>query len=176
MPGFSIAGTGGETRFGGRPNSLAEVRRTHRWTFETLSSLDAPVFVVLQTASRPNLSFDEPEMHHNQEKVYFAGKHTWEPIELKWYDVEQDPDVSSAMWTWLNQCLIVTDMNVNLPNVYKAREANLNMVDGMGTPTERWRIFNGWPQKLDWADLDYTNSELQLIEVTYRYDRAVREQ
>ena len=168
MPGFQINGTGGG------PNSLAEVRRTHRWIFTSTTFLRQEVLLVLKGCSRPSMSFEEPAMHHNQEQVYYAGKHTWEALSMSWYDVEQDPDVSEAMYAWLNQCLIVIDANVNPPNVYKATQASLNMRDGLGNTTEEWQIFNGWPQALDWGSLDYSSSDLQLIEVKFRFDRAVR--
>lgn len=168
MPGFNICGQGQG------PNSLAEVRRTHRWTFASTTYLNRNVLVYLKTATRPSMSFDEPEMHHNQEKVYYAGKHTWEPLNLTWYDAEQDPDVSENMWEWLNVCLDVTQANVNPPNVYKATETNLAMLNGLGAPTESWTVCNGWPKLINWSNLDYTSSELQTIEVQFRFDRAVR--
>lgn len=173
MPGFRIAGQGQG------PNSTAEVRRTHRWIFESMTHLQQQVLLVLKTASRPSLTFEEPPMHHNQEQVYFAGKHTWEALSLSWYDVEQEPDVSKAMWDWMEKCLILTGndaANVNPPSDYKATESNLQMRDGLGNPSETWDIYNGWPQQINWGPLDYSSSDLQLIEVKFRFDRAVRQQ
>lgn len=174
MPGFAI--TGGEA--GGNaanPASLNEVRRTHRWVFETLGLLSrADVLLVLKSASRPSFQFEEPAMHHNQEQVYFAGKHTWEPITLTWYDVEQPIDVSDAIWQWLGSIANFATMVVEPPATYKAAEARLAMLDGAGGTSEQWRVFNGWPQAINWNSLDYSSSDLQLIEVKYRYDRAIK--
>ena len=173
MPGFMINGDQG-----GQPNSVAEVRRTHRWVFRAIGTLQGrEVFLVLKSASRPSITFEEPPMHHNQEQVYFAGKHTFEPLALAWYDVEQEPDVSKAMWDWMEVCMPLSNgeaANVNTPRAYKSAEANLDMIDGVGTATESWGIYNGWPQAINWNALDYSASDLQLIEVKYRYDRAVR--
>jgi len=36
-------------------------------------------------------------MHHNQEVAKFAGKQEWDPVNLVWYDVEQNPDVSKGI-------------------------------------------------------------------------------
>ena len=171
MPGFNIHGEGNG------PNSLAEVRRTHRWIFEGHPSVSGPVMLVLQKAARPNMTFEEPVMHHNQEQVYFAGKHSWESIGMSYYDVEQSPDVSAAMWAWMNVCMSLVGANaaaVQPPSAYKAQTVNLNMQDGMGNSTETWAIYNGWPQNINWGGLDYTSTELQLIEVKYRFDRAVK--
>ena len=174
MPGFMIHGEGAG------PNSLAEVRRTHRWEFESLGPgnlLAREVRLVLKTASRPSLTFEEPPMHHNQEQVYFAGKHTWEALALSWYDVEQEPDVSAEMFKWLEKCMSLTGGNaaaVNVPNTYKATESRLSMQDGLGSSTEVWGIYNGWPQQINWGGLDYSSSDLQLIEVKFRFDRAAQ--
>jgi len=171
MPGFVINGEGVG------PNSLAEVRRTHRWLFESTTHLSSDVLLVLKEASRPSVEFEQPEMHHNQERVYFAGKHEWEPISLQWYDVEQDPDVSAAMWDWMEICLSFsgeTAMQMRAPNQYKATTSMLQMRNGLGNATETWEIYNGWPQQLNWGELDYAETDLQLIEVEFRFDRAKR--
>ncbi|GAF79002.1 unnamed protein product, partial [marine sediment metagenome] len=82
------------------------------------------------------MTFEEPEMHHNQEKAYFAGKHAWEPITLVWYDGEQSPDISDEIYKWIDKGVLlgVGTANVNAPNKYK-KEAKLQMLDGAGKAT-----------------------------------------
>jgi hypothetical protein len=174
MPGFIIGGVGAG------PNHTVETRRKHRWLFRTLGKaaageFAAEVLVILKEASRPHPTFEEPEMHHNQEKSYFAGKHSWEPIKLVWYDGEQAPDVSREMWDWLNGVLGVHRGNipVNKPNQYK-KNGSLEMLMGDGTPSERWELFGCWPQDINWNTLDYADTEIQTIEVNMRIDRANR--
>jgi hypothetical protein len=173
MPGFNINGSGGEQ--GGAPNSLSEVRRTHRWIYDVLGigSWKDGVRLVLKSCSRPSMQFEEPAMHHNQEQVYYAGKHTWDASTLTFYDVEQDPDVSAAMYDWVQSVLTIARANVAPPRAYK-RFAQLSMVDGVGDVTESWRMLNTWPQATNWNSLDYSSSDLQTIEVKMRFDRAER--
>lgn len=175
MPGFQI-GQGGANQ----PSNVVETRRKHRWIFETIDrgaagTFDRRSLVLLQSASRPHVTFEEPELHHNQEKAWFAGKHSWEPITLVWYDGEQSPDVSSEIYDWVDQGVLTSigDANVNIPSQYK-KNATLQMLDGAGNPSETWTILGCWPQDVNWGDLDYTNTEIQTIEVTMRYDRATR--
>ena len=169
MPGFKIAGQGTG------PNATAEMRRTHRWEFQTIGGGTlAQVRLLLKTASRPSFALEEAQMHHNQEQVYYAGKQTWEPLALSWYDAEQDPDVSQSMWDWINKCADIKNANVNPPSAYKADEARLQMLDGVGTATETWTMYNGWPQQSNWGGLDYSSNEIQLIEIKFRFDRAIR--
>jgi hypothetical protein len=176
MPGFNIGGGGGANE----PSNVAETRRKHRWLFETLPPLQQNVRLFLQKASRPNFKYEEAIMHHDQEQAYFAGKQSWEPITLTWYDAEQDPDVADEMMNWVKTVTTgglgpPAQITVAPPNAYKT-QAELTMTDGAGQPTERWELKGCWPQQSNWGDLDYTNSEIQLIEVTMRYDRAVKVQ
>ena len=167
MPGFKIGGRGNG------PSSTNEMRRTHRWTFAVISPETRDINVLLKTASRPSFTFDKPEVHHNQEKIYYAGKQTWEPVTLTWYDAEQPVDVSERLWTWLNSVSNIPTANVSHPRDFKG-DGDLRMLDGQGVTTEQWILYNGWPESVNWQALDYSSSEVQLIEVKYAYDRAER--
>ena len=164
------------------PSNMLETRRKHRWVFTSIPAFDKPSFLlVLKSAARPQFKFEEPVMHHNQEQVYFAGKQSWEPIDLVWYDAEQPDDVSEAVWKWLGSADksqsvgIFDEANVRRPDQYKI-DAELSMVDGMGDSTEKWTLKGTWPQKVNWEDLAYDNTEIATITVTVRFDRAVRTQ
>lgn len=150
-----------------------EVRRKHRWLFSTLAEFSREALLVLQKAQRPTVKFEEPEMHHNQEVVRFAGKHSWEPISLTWYDSEQNPDVSLAIWQWCKSVCDFTTANVAPPRSYK-KQGQIQMLDGMGSPTEKWTLCNCWPKESNWGDIDYTATDIETIEVTMRFDRAQR--
>ena len=174
MPGFNIS-----SGFQNQKNSVSEPRRKHRWIMETLGPLTPTEALYLQKASRPSFKYDEVEMHHDQEKAYFAGKQEWEAMALGWYDIEQDPDVSEAVAKWLN--IITTNFlnvgnltGVALPSAYK-KEAKLSMTSGeQGSVNESWTLYNCWPSTTNWGDLDYTTSDIAMIEMTLRFDRAVR--
>lgn len=173
MPGFIIGGTGGPG-----PNHMIETRRKHRWVFETLGKaangdFSSPTLLILKEASRPHPTVEEPEMHHNQEKAYFAGKHSWEATKLVWYDGEQDPDVSNELWQWLNGVIDITAVTVQVPSAYK-KEGKLQMLRGDGSASETWQMFGCWPQDINWNSLDYADTEIQTIECTMRFDRAIK--
>ncbi len=183
MPGFNICGEG----FG--PSARTEVRRKHRWVFETLSignsgdQFEQDELLYLLKAQRPHLKFEEPTMHHDQEQAYYAGKHSWEPVTMSWYDIEQDPDISQRLWDWAEAVVDFSRACVNPPSMYKG-EAKLSMISGCSGSgagggnaggariTESWLFCNCWPKDLNWGDLDYADTELATIEATMRFDRA----
>jgi hypothetical protein len=175
MPGFNINGVGGLTN---APAHNTEVRRRHRWQFETLGRgtgvWSQTELLMLLSASRPNVKFEEPEMHHNQEVVRFAGKQDWDPVSLVWYDGEQNPDISKGLYHWLETVTNMESIQVAHPRNYK-RQASLAMLDGAGRPNERWDMYGTWPASINWQELDYSSTDLLTCEATLRYDRAKRQ-
>ena len=169
MPGFKIVG--GES--GNVPGNMIETRSRHRWIFQVLQPFDSQGLLILKEAARPHFTFEEPEMHHDQEKAYFAGKQSWEATKMVWYDAEQ-PDLSAKVYEWLKKVVDLLAANVSVPSAYKAL-ANLQMTSAAGTPTETWAMYGSWPQDVNWNALDYADTEIQTIEASMRYDRAIRQ-
>jgi len=176
IPGFNINPFGGGYSAQGPANTV-EVRRKHRWVFETLGRgtgvFSQSELLVLQSASRPSFKFEEPEMHHNQEVARFAGKQDWDPVTLVWYDVEQDPDISRGIYHWIETVVDMHLIKVAHPRFYK-KTAALVMLDGSGQTTEQWSLMGTWPAASNFQELDYTSTDLMTVEATMRYDRAVR--
>jgi hypothetical protein len=167
MPGFNIV-----TGKAGQTGNRIETRRKHRWKFTSLFG-GSPFLLLLKSASRPSFTLEEPVMHHNQEQVYFAGKQSWETIELVWYDAEQEPNVSKTVWDWLNTVVDVSLADVSTPSEYKVN-AKLEMLQGDGSSNEKWDVYGAWPKDVKWNELDYESTDIQQVTVTLRYDRAVR--
>lgn len=176
MPGFNVGAIGGGYS-GNSPSNTVEIRRRHRWVFQTLGrgngSWSPAELLLLKSASRPSFKTETTEVHHNQEKVYLAGKSEWEAISMKWYDSEQNPDVSRGCYHWLETVVNMSSMAVAHPRFYK-KEGVLEMLDGVGQSTERWTMYGCFPTEVKWSDLDYSGNELLEIECSMRYDRAVR--
>jgi len=174
MPGFNIGGFGGDAA---GPSNTIEIRRKHRWVFETIGRgtgvFSNAELLVLQSASRPSFKYEQVEMHHNQEVARFAGKQDWDPVSLTWYDSEQNPDISRGIYHWIETVTNMQSINVAHPKDYK-RQSSLAITDGSGQATERWTMFGTWPAEANWQELDYSSTELLTCECTMRYDRAIR--
>lgn len=170
MPGFTIQG--GENDGGQIVSNTVETRRNHRWRWTSMGNAVQPdVLILLQKCQRPKFTNAEPELHHNQEVAYFIGKQTWDPIEMAFYDAEQQPDCSREIWKWLKIGNLLDQANVSIPKTYKKR-GQLDMVDGKGSETETWFVHGAWPKEVSYSENDYTNTEIALITVSLRYDRA----
>lgn len=179
MPGFSINNTSSQNS----KYNKAEIRRKHRWRVATGAGFtDNPRdWLYLQKAQRPQFKFQEAVMHHDQEQAYFAGKQEWEPISMTFYDVEGGDgsvnDISTQLYNWIGgrsnsrSVGVIADAEVRIPESYKL-DLVLQMTAADGSATETWTLYGAWPREVNWQDLSYEDTNLQLIDVTVRYDRA----
>lgn len=177
MPGFNLGLAGDEYLDGANPSNTIELKRKYRWVFRLLGTnatggWTPAGLLLLQSANRPSFQFEEIEMHHGQEVSKFAGKSTWEVVTLVWYDAEQ-PDISGAVYSWLQTVINITSQGVAPPAQYKKRAA-LSITNGVGVDVETWSMYGSWPVTVNWQELNYSSNELLTCEATMRYDRAVR--
>lgn len=175
MPGFNSSPFSSASHAGITTKSArSESRRKHRWIFTVLWEDGAGMNAVstyLQSAQRPHAVVEEALMHHDEEQASFAGKYHWEPISLVFYDMVDPVDSSASIYEWFNQVVNVAQATVDVPANYK-KTSKLNMTNGGGGSVEEWSMYNSWPIDVNWNDLDYTNTEIQTIDVSLKFDRA----
>lgn len=175
MPGFNIENTSQNNK-----DHLAEFRRKHRWRV-TMSAggggFPGPAeFLYLKTAARPQFKFLPAEFHHDQEKAFLAGKQEWEPVELVFYDAVGDQvsnDIAKKLYDWVLAVCDLGSAQVALPSEYK-KELIIESTDASGEPDETWTLKGAWPESTNWNNLDYQANDIQEVNVTVRYDRALR--
>jgi hypothetical protein len=175
MPGFAINNTSGAQS----KDHKAEFRRKHRWRFTVLEdgTVSPRDFLYLQKAGRPAYKIEEAPVHHDQEVAYFAGKQEWEPLTLEFYDAIDGAgvnDISNVMWEWVRNSTVIESATVEVPALYK-NTLQLEMTNGAGAVDETWILFGSWVKESNWNDLDYTSSDVQLVSVTIRFDRAEKQ-
>jgi len=166
-------------------------KRKFRWLFsvEDICTSQGKALTVppsyVKTASRPNITFDEQEIHYLHGRMYLPGKPTFETITVTYYDVvAQDGSQPLApLYTWISN---VYDF-MSSPNAWKSARmaanalggdssyggtAYLSMLDGCGKALEMWTLFQCWPQSVNFGDLDYSSAEEATVELTLRYAYA----
>lgn len=169
MPGFNICGTGADRNT--QVDGKVETRRRYRWVL-VVDNMPQREWAYLKSANRPKLTLGQLDQHHNQEKIWHEGKTTWNDLTCSFYDVEEQPDVSQGIYTWLQDATYdIPGANARHPRDYK-RDVKLRMLDHNGRTTESWKLCNAWPYDVDWGNVDYTAEELCEIAVVFKYDRA----
>lgn len=151
-------------------------KRKFRWTFKVIrKNGDVPASFV-KIAKRPSIEIEETEINFLNAKTWIPGKGVWQTIEVTYYDVAViNGQGNENLWTWLASVYDFTD-NVGLRQSTKREcyggEGVMILYDGCGTELEEWRLFDCWPQNIDFGELDYSQSEEVNIVVTIRYSNV----
>lgn len=148
------------------------LKRKFRWLLSIPEiSADDPIKTLPPLKSaRPNISFKEVEVQHINESIFFPVKPEWKPINLVLYDLKKN---QNPIFDWLKK-IYDPEKGKWGPSIntgFKKR-ATLKLYDGCGELIESWIYDNVWPQAVEFGDLDMGNSEIVMIDVTLRFDRA----
>jgi len=126
--------------------------------------------------TRPNLSFEEVELHRYNSKAFVAGKHSWEPMTITFED-----DVTGSAAAVIQEQLQAQQWLTGSegPFLGKGQEGSLykfvtylDMLDGKEQIIERWTVEGCFLQQVDYTDLDFSESSAVQITTTVRFDHA----
>ena len=128
--------------------------------------------------TRPNLTFENMEVHVYNSKVNLAGKHTWNPITLNLRE-----DVNNNVQKLVGEQLqkqfdFMEQASAASGSDYKflTRIEILDGGNGAFTPTilETWECYGCYVSEANYNTLAYANSEPVTVTLTMQYDNAVQ--
>ena len=132
---------------------------------------DIPSYFV-KAMSRPQITFDEIELHHINTKRYLKGKATWEQLEITLYDPIV-PSGAQAVMEWVHQHHEAVTGREGYSDMYK-KEIRFNLLGPVGDKVEEWVLHGAFIQSENFNDLDFSNTtDVADITLTLRYDYAV---
>lgn len=176
----------------GLENPETVYKRKNRWLFRipgisadvgVLSTESLPPF----RSARPAISFKEIEVQHLNETVYYPGKPEFKPINLTLYDIKCNRlGNSNPIFNWIERLYVpkegrydfvinieTLEQNGHLADIANLKlDAILELLDGCGECIEQWVFENCWPSSADFQDLEMGQTEILMVDVTLRYDRA----
>ena len=169
MPGFNISGLEKNS-----PSATAEPFFTYRWSifFNEIQGLKNVVMYAM-SCQRPSVEFDRTQMHNKQNHLNLPGKHKWNPIVVKFYEIVDisTPTEIFSYWTGSGAGGLL-DLNTNTLRKKFSTKASIYLEDGQGSHVHTYSLYNVWPCKIDPSELDYTNSNVSTVSVTLSYDNA----
>ena len=130
---------------------------------------------------RPNIEFQEVEIHRYNSTAYVAGKHTYQPINLTLedditglasYAVQGQLETQKRLigadlpGQWLNSAATGSD--------YKFGTI-IEQLDGNEGVIETWKLEGCYIASANWGDLDYSASDAVTIQLSIRFDHARHE-
>lgn len=151
-----------------------------------------------EKCTRPTPEIDEITIHRGQDEIYRPGKNRWSPIEFTFYEKlsgghsvsgyygvgNQTNEVAELIYKWWGSeesaysnrhtmiNLSTSTQHALGPKSYY-KNAQLQMLDGVGKPVWTYFLYDCWPQKISPIDLSYSDSDIATITVTMRFNKAV---
>lgn len=130
--------------------------------------------------TRPNLTFENMEVHVYNSKVNLAGKHTWAPITL---NVREDinNNVQKLVGTQLQKQFDFMNQASAAAGINYKFQTDIEILDGGNgafepTTIEKWELYGCYISEANYNQLAYETSAPVTIALTIQYDNAIQVQ
>jgi hypothetical protein len=158
------------------PNAV--YKRKNRWLMKIDGIADDGTSALPPAkGARPSLTFKEMEAQHLNETIYYPSKTEWKPIQLTLYDLNISSggctNKGKKVFDWVKKVYDPENGGWVAPcDVEFKKDCRLEMYDGCGEILETWIFENAWPQVVEWGELDMSEGNIVMLDITLRYDRA----
>ncbi len=159
-------------------HSFREPKRKNRWIlkFDRIPNHPSgtePLAIDIVSANRPNVSVDPVELHRLNERFWFAGKPSFDPISCDFYDFDKGKNsAAQILYSWFTAIYNPLTGGQGYAITYKTN-ATLVMLGPDGKIIEVWDLFGCFPESVDWQDLSYEGSDVNHVVASIRYDYAM---
>jgi hypothetical protein len=120
----------------------------------------------------PNRTIEEIEIDVENEKLYYAGKSTYDAGSLVARDYV-DAEVCRFIDDWHDAIFNPATGIAGYKTQY-AGEAIIQQYAPDGSVVREWRLKNIWPTSIDHGAITHGSAEPVEISVSFRYDRAIK--
>ena len=126
----------------------------------------------VKAMARPNITFEEIELHHINIKRYIKGKASWEQLEVTLYDPIV-PSGAQAVMEWGRLHPASVTGRDGYSDFYK-KDVTFNVLGPVGDKVEEWTLKGSYISNATFGDLDWANATDPVdITLTLRYDYAI---
>jgi len=159
-------------------SNTLEPMRKNRWvvSFTTVPGSDKSeaLSFAAHTAAQPQITFNVGEHHRINEKVYTAGKPSYNQIPIAFYDfIRGDNSAGDILYNWASTIYNPITGQMSFKSQYST-SATLALLDPMGGVARLWNLFYCWPSEVNWNDLSSEDDGLMDVSMTLHYDYAIK--
>jgi len=174
MPGYS-------TGFGASPVPLgvgsAKVEPKHANRFRVTfagGALNQDVTANTTTCDRPKTTFSKLQVDRGESKAYFAGKPTFEPINIELEDA-MDNSVATSIEAQLAAQFDTNTLLVAKNGSGYKFTTRIEVTDGSGAVLETYVLYGCWIESYDRGNMNYaSDADAVKLSVSLSYDLPVR--
>ena len=148
------------------PNKF-EPKRKNRWIF-ALEGIDS---FLIKSANRPTITLESQEISYMNSKRYVAGNGTFDDLSLTLHDPIA-PSGAQQVMEWVRTHWESVSGRAGYADFYK-RDAQLKLVDPVGTVIELWDIKGCFITSAGFNDLSYDDGGMMEISLTLKFDNCV---
>jgi hypothetical protein len=126
--------------------------------------------VMVKDVVLPNFTVNKGTVKGAALEYKHAKSVTYDDVKVSWYDTEE---LLSTILLW-RSTVWSPQLGLSATNEYKAISVIEQYLpsDGLTAPTREYKLINSWPSVIKHGELTYTDSEVNLVEVTLTYDWA----
>ena len=136
-----------------------------------IMNIDGIPAYTIKTATRPQVTFDEVELHHMNVRRYLKGKAAWQPLTITLYDPIV-PSAGQAVMEWVRLGHESVTGRDGYSDFYK-KDVNFQVLGPVGDIVEEWTLKGAFIQDANFGDLSFEDSTPVEISLTLRYDYAI---
>lgn len=200
MPGFNIPldsyrpceGQAGVTQPQGphtrQAPTINETARAHRWRVEFSlsnairssrngsSDIASTFTTYAKTCQRPSVEVDIITVHHQAEEIYRPGKYRWNTVDITFYELMLGDrtyrnKTADEVYKWWTGTIANNHRQASISTINNAI-INILELDGSGSVSRRYTLYNCKLVKSSPSDLDHTSSDINTNTLTIKYDYA----
>jgi hypothetical protein len=145
-----------------------EPKKKHQFILY-LGKSEIPSYLV-KTSDKPSIDNGEVTIDHMNIQRYIKGKSKWNTIALSLYD-PIDPSAARQTMDWIRRHHESQYGRDGYGRDYK-EELKLHQLDGYGDVVEEWILKNAWVKDAKFGGYDASSEDIQMVDLTIRYDWA----
>lgn len=148
-----------------------EVKKKNRFVLRFPSSMGINEWFV-STAARPKMTIGSVEIPFLNTSTFVAGRFKWDPMTFTFRD-PIGPSAGQALMEWVRQHAESVTGRMGYAVLYK-KDIELDMLDPVGVPVERWILQGVMITDINFNDLSYAEEGLADISMTVQPDRCIQ--
>jgi hypothetical protein len=136
-----------------------------------IMQIDGIPAYLIKTAARPQITFEDVELHHMNVTRYVKGKGQWQPLTATLYDPIV-PSAAQAVMEWVRLGHESVTGRDGYSDFYK-KDVTFNVLGPVGDKVEEWTLKGAYIQDAQFGDFDFGDATAAEITLTLRYDYAI---
>ena len=129
-----------------------------------------PAYLV-KAANRPQITFEEVELHHMNVRRYVKGKGAWQELQVTLYDPVV-PSAAQACMEWIRLSHESVTGRDGYSDFYK-KDVVIQVLGPVGDIVEEWKLKGAWIKDANFGELSFDSNDPADIVLTLRYDYAI---